>query len=474
METGIFGPSLYCLERGEETRKGLISNILAIPGLRESWIPDVGPRLFHPENPVGSYNKHIKPYPIAESSAWTRTLKEYPNIRRPFKAPPRSGLIPRGRVHMRALAEAFTVPDTLFWHAVAEVLYGYVWSMIDDNIICKECFRGTAVCAIFAAFPDYYHFCQEMLPLLEMTAKHIVEYIAHVHRCHSHNSEYHKVMDTWLSTLQAVYLDVLHPKAEGLRFPEDELQSIRYRLINGGMRAIALEVRLESGRLDEDDLTLDTIAFVGVTMHDACDYRHDNLANEFYNTLTIVSAHCGVPATNMVRRLCVDVWAWALDKGADWVLHYSGRMLAWQLYMARYRTTILFDHMVPTESGDQPAEDPYGDPVLNRMNPLPPSTHPYDFDLRNRCSNKDRYDELLRKCLSHFETCSGCYQYDKVSWEARVPLLGKAYETKYTDCSCLSIISTYMVLACMEPVWWAVDYATEYTGPMEKWSPLLC
>ncbi|GFN12014.1 hypothetical protein AtubIFM56815_009567 [Aspergillus tubingensis] len=238
-------------------------------------------------------------------------------------------------------------------------------------------------------------------------------------------------MDTWLSTLQAVYLDVLHPKAEGLRFPEDELQSIRYRLINGGMRAIALEVRLESGRLDEDDLTLDAIAFVGVTMHDACDYRHDNLANEFYNTLTI-------------------------------------------LYMARYRTTILFDHMVPTESGDPSAEDPYGDPVLNRMNPLPPSTHPYGFDLRNRCSNKDRYDELLRKCLAHFETCSGCYQYDKVSWEARVPLLGKAYETKYTDCSCLDIISTYMVLACMEPVWWAVDYATEYTGPMEEWSPLLC
>ncbi|GAQ45062.1 similar to An12g03510 [Aspergillus niger] len=199
-------------------------------------------------------------------------------------------------------------------------------------------------------------------------------------------------MDTWLSTLQAVYLDVLHPKAEGLRFPEDELQSIRYRLINGGMRAIALEVRLESGRLDEDDLTLDAIAFVG-----------------------------------SVRIVAFQQLTWS----ADCVLI----------------TTILFDHMVPTESGDPSAEDPYGDPVLNRMNPLPPSTHPYGFDLRNRCSNKDRYDELLRKCLAHFETCSGCYQYDKVSWEARVPLLGKAYETKYTDCSCLDIISTYMVLA---------------------------
>ncbi|PWY65123.1 hypothetical protein BO83DRAFT_453440 [Aspergillus eucalypticola CBS 122712] len=474
METGLFGPSLYCVERGEEIQKGIISDILAIPGLRESWVPNVGPQLFHPENPVGSYDTHIKPCPIGESISWTRTLKEFPNTRRPLKAPPRSGLIPRGRAHLRPMSETFDVPDTPYWHAVAEITYGYVWSIVDDNVLCKDCVRGTATCSLLATFPDYHHFCQDMSSVLEITAKRTVEYIAHVYRCHPHGGEYHKVMDTWLATVQAVYLDVLHPKAESLRFPEDELQSIRYRLINAGARGLVLQARLENGLLKEDELTLDAISFATVAMHDACDYRHDNQANEFYNVVTIVGAHCGVPATNMVRRLCVDVWAWALDEGADWVLYVAGRCLAWQLYMARYKTTILFEHLVPPDPNNQRMEDPYGDPVLNSMNPLPPSAHPYDFDLRNRCHKKDRYDELLRNCLAHFEDCSGCYQYDKASWEARLSLIGNAYVRKYFDCSCLNTIGTYMILACTEPVWWAIDYATDYTGPMEEWSPMLC
>ncbi|GLA50454.1 hypothetical protein AnigIFM63604_006514 [Aspergillus niger] len=474
MQTGIFGPNLYSLEHGEETEKGLVADILAIPELRKSWIPDVGPRLFHSKSAVGCYDKHMKPYPMEESLAWTRSLMTFPDIPRPLKAPPRSGMIPRGRVNLRSMAETFDVPDTPFWNAAAEQTYGYIWCMEDDNLICKDCVRGTSSVGVLATFPDYYHFCQELYPVLELSAKRTVEFINHVHRCHPNGEEDHKVMDAWLATVQAIYLDVLHPKADSLKCPADELQSIRYRLVNSGVRALTLQARLERGPLIGDDVIVDAVSIAMITMHDACDYRHDNQANEFYNIMTIVSAHRGVPGTNMIRRFCIDVWAWAVDNGADWAIHLAGRLLAWQLYMARYRTPILFDHLVPADANNQPKEDPYGDPILNSMNPLPPSSQPYDFDLRNRCGNKERYDELLRDSLAHFETCSGCHQYDKVSWESRVPFIGRAYEKKYSDCTCLNAISTYMILACMEPVWWAMDYAAEYTGPMEEWSPMLC
>ncbi|PYH71340.1 uncharacterized protein BO88DRAFT_486637 [Aspergillus vadensis CBS 113365] len=475
MEIGLFGPNLYCVESGDETRKQVVSSILEIPGLRESWVPSVGPQLIHPENPIGCYDTHMRSVIKEEGLAWTRILKDFSNIVRPVKAPPRAGLIPRGRVHLRSMAEAYDVPDTPVWHAIAEVIYGYSWCLVDNNIFCNDCLRGTGTCAILASFPDYYHFCQDMYPVLEMSAQRLVEYIAHVDRCHPHGGEHQKVMDAWVATAQSTYLDILHPKAEKMKGPEDELQSIRYRLINSAARALTLEARLEQGSLIGDDNTIDAVAIAKLCMHDGCDYRHDNAANEFYNIITIVGSHRGVPANNMFRRFCIDVWAWAVDNEADWAIYIAGRVLAWQVYMERYRTPILFDNLVHHDANNQPTDDFYGDPFLNSMNPLPPSSHPHDFDLRNRCRNKDRYDELLRNCLAHFEACPGCHEYDKkTSWADRVPLLGKAYETKYTDCSCLNFISTYMILACMDPVWWAMDYAAEYTGPMEKWSPLLC
>ena len=474
MHTGVFGPTLYSLENQEETASGLVADILAIPELRKTWVPDVGPNLFHTQNPVGCYDKHMRKILIEESRAWTRSLKEFPTLPRPLQAPPRSGMIPRGRIHLRSMEGVFDVPDTPFWHAAAEQTYGYIRCMEDENLLCRDCVHGTASVGVLATFPDYYHFCQELYPVLEISARRTAEFIDHVHRCHPHGGEDQKVMDAWLATLQAIFLDVLHPKADSLKLPDNELQSIRYRLVNSGVRALVLQARLEKGPLIGDDITIDAVSFAMITMHDACDYRHDNRANEYYNVMTIVSAHREVQGVGLIRRFCLDVWAWAIDNEADWAILVAGRLLAWQLYMARYRTPILFDNLIPGNSTDRPRENPYSDAVLNSMNPLPPSTHPDDFNLRNRCGNKNRYDELLQECLAHFRTCSGCHRYDKASWQDRVPLIGNAYMKKYSDCGCLNTIGTYMILADMKPVWWAMDYTAEYTGPLEEWSPMLC
>ncbi|KAE8353846.1 hypothetical protein BDV28DRAFT_132391 [Aspergillus coremiiformis] len=278
-------------------------------------------------------------------------------------------------------------------------------------------------------------------------------------------------MDSWFTAIQSVYLDVLHSKAESLQFPGDELRSIQYRLINSGGRSVAQHVSQEHNTSVEDATIIDAVAFAGLLMHDICDCRHDNKANEFYNLLTIVSGHHGVQSTDILRRFCVDVWSWALDTGNLWAIHFAGRMLIWQMYIARYQTSILLDNIHPPTSPS--TSDPYGDPVLNSLNPLPPSEEPRNFSIRSRCQNVTRYDNLLDDSLKHFEACSHCRGFETATWQERVPIIGAAYKTKYTDITCVNMLATYMVLASPSELWWLPEPTAQYTGPTSEWSPLL-
>lgn len=111
-----------------------------------------------------------------------------------------------------------------------------------------------------------------------------MEYINHVHNDHTPHGEERKIMDAWLMCVQAIYIDILHSKAQHLQFPDDELQSIRHRLINSGGRIFALHARLEQDPppLGNESI-VDAVGFTAAVMHDICDCRHDNHANEFYN-----------------------------------------------------------------------------------------------------------------------------------------------------------------------------------------------
>ncbi|GLA28561.1 hypothetical protein CBS147346_8639 [Aspergillus niger] len=159
-------------------------------------------------------------------------------------------------------------------------------------------------------------------------------------------------------------------------------------------------------------------------------------------------------------------------------LHFLGE-LAWQIYMARYQTGLLLDKLMPPRK-DSPGVgvDLYGDAVLNAMNPILKavgrSAQPGNYSLRDRCQNPQRYDDLLQHCVLHFKECPRCRGYDAMTWQERVPAIGEAYEKKYTDCSCLNIISVYMILTSPDRLWWLADPTAEYTGPQEEWSALLC
>ncbi|MYV97072.1 hypothetical protein [Streptomyces sp. SID3343] len=470
--TALFGPDLFRTD--EQTAARLASDMRRIPELRNAWTPGMGAHVFGPDTSVGTYDSHMKGVPFAESLAETRALEDFPDLPLVVDAPRRRGFVARGTALLRAMTEAIPVPATPFWHGVAEQTYGYAWCLVDNNLLCRECVRGSCSVSLFDSFADYYHFCEQLPETLDITAQRVVEYINHVHRDHEPDGQERKIMDAWLASTQAIYLDILHPKADRLRTLDDEQRTIRYRGINAAIRALALQARHEQGPLIGDDDAVDAVALAAVVTHDACDRRHDNLANEFYNVFTIVSAHHGVESVDVVRRFCVDVWAWAIDHGADWAIHIAGRLLVWQVYMARYQADVLLDHLTAPDPRGRASVDPYADPVLNNLNPLRPSSTPDDYDLRSRCQDKTRYDRMLRACLTHFRGCPGCRGYDTATWQQRAPLIEAAYRAKYTDCRCLNMLSIYTILALLDRLWWAADPAARYTGPTGNWSPMLC
>jgi hypothetical protein len=472
MKVALFESDLYIQNAGTSTK--LSADMRALEKLRQAWSLDMAPRLFNTRSSVGTYDSHMKSIIFEESVSWTRQLRNFPDIFLAKDSPCRRGLVPRGKLLLAAMAEVFPVPDKPFWHAVAENVYGYPWCLLDNTSLCRECSKGACTAGVLASFPDYFHFLEELPLILDSCTQNVEEFITHVHQCHAADGPERKAMDAWMMCVQSVYLDVLHPKSNKLRFPDDELRSIRYRLINSAGRALALDARMEDHPIAGEDSTVDAVAFASTVMHDICDYRHDNTANEFYNLITIVSGHTKVPSVGMIRRFCVDVWAWALDRGELWAIRLAGRELAWQIYMARYQTSLLLDCLSPPSSPEATAFDPYGDQVLNGLNPLPQFEEPRNYDLRSRCQNKENYDRLLQECLTHFNSCDGCHRYDTASWEERVPLIGAAYQRKYEDCGCLNTISSYMILKSPDRLWWLAEPTAEYSGPKSDWSSLLC
>ncbi|KAE8149862.1 hypothetical protein BDV25DRAFT_130025 [Aspergillus avenaceus] len=421
MKLSLFGPDLYTLYR--DTTSVLTADMRMLPELMNTWTALTAPDFFL-HSPVGKYDKPMNGLVFGECVAWSRKLNHFPDLPVPIDAPSRMGLIPRSNILFRAMTDAFSVPDTEFWRAVCEVAYGYSWYLLDNIILCQQCVQGSSCMAMLACFPDYFHFQGDLHTVLEACSQ---------------------LLDAWFMTVQSVYLNVLHPKAHSLNFPDNELRGIKYRLIDGGGRPLASLAQLEQRPLVGGAKEVNAVAFASTMMHDICDCRHDNHAKD--RRLS----------TNPVHRLCIDVWAWAIDHGAQWAIHHGGQELAWQLYMARYHTAILLDHILPPTSQD--TYDPYGDDALNTLNPLPRSSDPLNFDLRSRCQDPTRYDSLLSGCLEHFNNCSNCRGYDR---------------TKYTDCTCLNVIATYMILADTDKLWWLPDPTAKYTGPTGEWSPMLC
>jgi hypothetical protein len=145
-----------------------------------------------------------------------------------------------------------------------------------------------------------------------------------------------------------------------------------------------------------------------------------------------------------------------------------------QIHVKRYQAAILLDYLSAPKPGNRAAVDPYGDPVLNSLNPLPPSESPYNYSLRDRCQDRARYDELLLASLTHFEGCANCRGYETASWQQRSQLVAAALGTKYTRIDCMNNIATYMILSLPDEFWWAADPAARYTGPENEWSTDLC
>ncbi|MFI6055767.1 hypothetical protein ACIBCO_37505 [Streptomyces violascens] len=84
------------------------------------------------------------------------------------------------------------------------------------------------------------------------------------------------------------------------------------------------------------------------------------------------------------------------------------------------------------------------------LNPLAPSATPDDYDLRSRCQNTARYDQMLRACWAHSQICSTCRGYDAAAWLQPVPLIGAAHRNKYTDLRRLDVPSTCTILALLD------------------------
>ncbi|GAB2713183.1 hypothetical protein GCM10027089_41440 [Nocardia thraciensis] len=363
------------------------------------------------------------------------------------------------------------MPATDFWRGAAEQLYGFAWCIADQTRICPQCVHGGAVSCVFGASFDYHHFAEQLSDVAEDSCRALAAYIDHAQQDHGPGSRECAVMDSWLTCLQALYLDVLHPKAAGITAGNNERRSIRYRIVNSAGRALALLSALEWPDDGISDQLVEATGFAGMVMHDACDRRHDNAANESHNFFTLLAAHNLEDSGALVRRFCVDLWAWAIDHDLLWPILLAGRVLIWNVYVTRYQTATLLDNLAPPNGA---TTDPYADPVLNRMNPAPRAEHPGDFSIRRTCRDRSNYDRIVDTCLAHFAGCAGCLGYEQASWQQRTVHLDAGYLRKAAgDCTCVNRMAVYTVLALLERVWWAADPTARYTGPTGVWDPYL-
>ncbi|KID91855.1 hypothetical protein MAJ_10878, partial [Metarhizium majus ARSEF 297] len=466
----LFASDLY--DAKTECATGLASDVRLLPEVRKTWGPATVTAIVN-ETAAGRYLKCMEGVVLSENMAWTTKLKNFPQFTRAVDAPPRLGLVARDKVFVAPMSELMEVPDAPFGYTMAEVGFGYTWGIMDATLLCHGCVDGCCVSSMFTIFYDYSRFLPsspEVAPVIEKTAELLARYINHVHREHGADGLERKIMDAWVMCNQAVYLDALHTNDRQLLCMDDELRSIKYRLISSGFIAYALQFKLEQDASAIDDDIATAVAVATLTMHEACERRHDNRGNAYYNLLTIVSAHTGLESVDLVRRFCIDVWAWTIDSRSDWAIRGAGRVLMSQIHVNRYQAAVLLDHLTVPDPGNKARVDPYGDAVLNSLNPLQPSASPHNYSLRDRCQDKARYDDLLRSSLTHFEECPGCRGYNTASWRERVQLVTAAFDTKITRMDCVNKIAVYTTLSLPDEFWWAADPAARYTGPTEEWS----
>ncbi|GIJ99387.1 hypothetical protein Aspvir_001519 [Aspergillus viridinutans] len=471
----LFGPDLYV--PNDECGRQLASDIRLLPKIMKNWNPAMWPALFD-ASPVGSYNKEMKSSLLSESLAWVRELKEPPPQLRVLDAPPRLGFVARSKVFVPAMAEIMEVPRTQFGYAMADLGFGYTWGSLDTRRLCQACLRGSCAASMFTICSDYYEFLPrspEVDPAMETMAELVAGYIRHVHQEHAEDQLERKIMDAWLMCILTAYLDILRPHdGSKLLCPDNELCSIKFRLVSSSFFASTLQqLNAAQGPSTEDLDIVTAVASVSCAIHDVCDRRHDNIGNVYYNLLTIVSVHTGLESVDILRRFCVDVWAWAINHDAEWILHATGRVFISQIYTARYQNDVLLDHLTAPDPCSRPVVDPYGDPVLNSLNPMPPTATPHNYSIRDRCQDTDRYDEIISSSIAHFEACTSCRSYNSASWQERVQIITAALHTKYTRMDCVNSIASYTILSQPEEFWWAADPAARYTGPTVEWSTKL-
>lgn len=470
MTTALFGPRLYA--KGDDLADQLQLDVSRIPQLRRQRSPEMADQLLHPQNPVGRYDTAVRGLALVENSTVARAhrIGVADRLRLATDAPARLRIGSTHEPVLTVFSRHFTVPPTDFWRGVADQLYGFGWCLVDQTRLCPECVHGAGVPCVFGAAFDYFHFMERLSDIAEESRRAMAAYIDHGQR-HGPQSRECAAMDSWMACLQALYLDVLHPKATTISVGRDEQRSIRYRILNSAARPLALLTAQERPSSVIDDQVIEAAGFACMVMHDACDRRHDNTAKESYNFFTLLAAHNKAECLVPVQRFCVDLWAWAIDRGTSWPILLAGRMLVRNIYMARYQTPILLDHLIPPAGT---SADPYADPVLNRMNPAPRAALPGDLSIRNTCKDKSAYDRLLDASLAHFADCPGCRGYEHASWRERVVHLDAGYRRKAEDdCTCVDRMAAYTILALLDRVWWAADPSARYTGPTAEWDPYL-
>ncbi|MEV4436993.1 hypothetical protein [Streptomyces sp. NPDC049585] len=430
---------------------------------------------------VGRYDGRWKDVLIGENTRdEDETIPIPPETPLPLTCPQRLGFVARNDTLYDIASTAISVARTPAMLAFTEVCYGYLWCMFDSGVTCEKCVDGLSAQSMYATFAEYYHFMSDVNESLGELSRATAQYIQHCLTDHP-DSALCQVMDSFVLATQAVYLDVLHPKATELRVDGDEAQALRYRMLNSGARTITLFNLLEgthNGVVTSEHV--EAVTMMMFSVHDALDRRCDVRGNEANNFFTIVAAHNGTESAELLGRFCTDVLAWAVDKQSMWPLLTAGRLLLWQIHCYRYRSVEILDHLKVT---DHPVCDPYQDQVLNAFNPLLQEggaesvldVMPADrFSVRARCSNRAWYDRQVGACLDHFATCRTCNGYDRASWAERATRAQRAYLRKQAgDCGCVDAMAVYSSLVLLGHVWWAAHSTAEYTGPTGDRDPFL-
>ncbi|WBP90806.1 hypothetical protein [Kitasatospora cathayae] len=494
---GLFGALYELSDQGEIDFEDLVADVEELPQRRRLWssraleahepgaLLDSGIlHTLHTEPDgarAGAYDPAAAAVLVGENTA-DKAMPLPEQGRLPRSCPPRQGLVPRAEAMLQVASAAVPMPSTPTMAAFAEIGYGWAWCQLDDTVLCRRCVSGQSMASCYGTFPDYHHFVSGAMGVMEDCARLTAGYVRHCLVDHEDPAS-RLVMDNWMITLQAVYLDVLHEKATSPRFGADESRALKYRLINSGIRPLALAALLEgTHKGPADDALVDAVSLLALCAHEALDRRHDNCANEAYNLFSIVAAHHGVDSAGPLGRFCVDVLAWAVDHGSRWPLLLSGRQLIWQVYQGRYQSALLLDNLA-RDPGRLPG-DLYCDPVLNSLNPLlihgaertATATAREVFSVRSRCRDRAAYDRLVADCLEHFAGCGTCRGFDTAAWQARPAAhITPAYLAKHAgDCRCLNTMAVYAGLVLFEQALWAADAAGTYTGPTADWDPLLC